>query len=235
MSSDANFSRTAAFYDAAWSSEQPSCFADYPRNLLLARATRGWKGAGQTLVDVGCGPGTVAAYFSRLGYSVGGVDASPVAIERARKDVPTGSFHVGNVEEPLPFASGSTDVVFWGDNVEHLFEPLRTLHEIRRILKPSGQLILTCPNIAFWKFRLFYLLHGSPPRTEGHANPPWSWEHIRFFNPGILRTFLRTGGFSVTEMTGTMDRRKPDFLSRNIPSLFATILLAIAEPLPEAQ
>lgn len=220
--------RIATYYDKAWSAEALDRFDDYSRNRLLARVTRDWEGAGKSMVDIGCGPGIVAQHFFDLGYDVSGIDASPLAVEMANQRG-IGQFVVGNVERALPFADSCADVVFWGDNVEHLIEPQNALREIRRILRPNGCLIVTCPNLGYWKFRLIYLMRGSLPRTEGHLNPPWAWEHIRFFTPSILRDFLADGGFTTEYMTGTREKDH-DVLSRCLPSLCASILLAVAQP-----
>src|SRR5437588_1761811 len=50
---------------------------------------------GSTILDVGCGDGLPAdRYLSKHGFAVNGIDASPLMIERARKNVPDGFFEV---------------------------------------------------------------------------------------------------------------------------------------------
>ncbi len=48
--------------------------------------------------------------------------------------------------------------------IEHLVDPLAVLKTVRRILKPSGRLILCTPNIAKWTRRV-KLLFGFFPST----------------------------------------------------------------------
>jgi SAM-dependent methyltransferase len=57
--------------------------------------------------------------------------------------------HVNIETEPFPYADHSFDVVLMCEVIEHFtHDPLRALHEIRRVLKPGGILILTTPNVA---------------------------------------------------------------------------------------
>jgi SAM-dependent methyltransferase len=50
---------------------------------------------GKTILDVGCGDGLPAdRYLVKHGFAVNGIDASPVMIERARKNVPDGFYEV---------------------------------------------------------------------------------------------------------------------------------------------
>jgi SAM-dependent methyltransferase len=47
--------------------------------------------------------------------------------------------------EPLPFAAGAFDLVLLLDVLEHVSDPVFVLREIRRVLAPSGRLIISLP------------------------------------------------------------------------------------------
>lgn len=65
------------------------------------------------LLEIGCGTGTNARYASGRGYAVVGIDASPIAVERARAETNQGSLHY-EVADVLrgPIAEAAYDVVF---------------------------------------------------------------------------------------------------------------------------
>jgi SAM-dependent methyltransferase len=220
---------TQQLYETVYRFDAPCTFRNYERDRLLTRVAPRLVRAGQRLLDVGCNDGSVMGYFGQLGLDVWGLDISNRALEMARARG-LQNLKQGNVEEPLPFDAGVFDVVFWGDNAEHLLQPLATLREIHRVLKPSGLLLLSTPNMGTLEFRLQYLRRGFPPATEGHPNPPWEWEHIRFFNRAVLKRFLQAGGFVVEGVWACYRVRWLDAIARLSPTWFGNILLAAARP-----
>lgn len=197
-------------------------FADYERNLALV----GMVEKGEKLLDVGCGDGVVGEYFAKRGVDVYGIDLSQKAIKVARARGVKAK--LGNVEERFPFDNSTFDVVFWGDNVEHLFNPALTLSEIHRVLKKGGKLILSCPNMSYWRYRVYYFLYGKLPDTEWTGNPPWYWSHIRFFNISILTDFLEAEGFRLRQVMGVNKRYLEGILSKVFPGVFGMILVVEA-------
>ena len=100
--------------------------------------------AGMTVLDVGCGPGTITADLAGL-VAPGVVTAvEPVesALDLARAEVRrrglTGvEFAVADVHA-LPFADGSFDVVHAHQVLQHVHDPVQALREMRRVCRPGG-------------------------------------------------------------------------------------------------
>jgi ubiquinone/menaquinone biosynthesis C-methylase UbiE len=112
----------------------------------------GWArlSAGESVLDIGCGTGSLAIVAKRqVGESgkVCGVDASPAMVARARSKAATSgvdvSFEVAVVES-LPFPDARFDVVLSTLMLHHLPRQLRQqcLREVRRVLKPQGRLLI---------------------------------------------------------------------------------------------
>jgi len=106
--------------------------------------------AGEMVLDVGCGTGTLAlAAKRRVGASgsVHGIDASEEMIDRARaksarRGLPV-TFEVAAAQS-LPFANATFDVVLCSLAVHHLPEDARVgaVAEMRRMLKPEGRALI---------------------------------------------------------------------------------------------
>lgn len=211
------------FYDSRWENREHEDFFSYERNRELVdffpKTARKEK-----VLDVGCGNGTVAHYLFENGYQVLGIDVSKDAVDQAKK-LGIGKFFQGNVEEGLPFPAKKFDVVFLGDILEHLFNPAHVLREAKRVLKPKGRIVVSCPNMGFLVYRWHYLKTGEIPLTEGHSTEPWNTGHIRFYSVLSLGRMLSVEGFRVSRVHGAHKAGLFQVLSRIWPGLFSSIII----------
>jgi ubiquinone/menaquinone biosynthesis C-methylase UbiE len=114
------------------------------RVLRLARLK-----PGESVLDVGCGTGTLAIAAKRHVGPTGtvyGIDASPEMIARARKKARKAGVDVvvqNALAETLPFPDGQFDAVLTTVMLHHLPRKPRQqcAHEIRRVLKPGGRVL----------------------------------------------------------------------------------------------
>lgn len=105
---------------------------------------------GESVLDVGCGTGSLAIAAKRqVGEtgSVQGIDASPQMIARARHKARKAKLDVGfadGVAESLPFPDARFDVVLSTVMLHHLRKSARpvAVAEMKRVLKPGGRLLL---------------------------------------------------------------------------------------------
>lgn len=100
--------------------------------------------AGDTVADIGCGPGTAARHAARLGASVTGIDPAPVMLRLARfltRRSPQAVRYVQGSAEALPLPSASVSVAWSIACVHHWADLDAGLDEARRVLKPGGRLV----------------------------------------------------------------------------------------------
>lgn len=98
--------------------------------------------AGQTVLDVGCGNGTLAnALVSRGNVSVYGVDIEPVNIDQAKRMYQQEGlqFHVADATQKLPDAT--FDVVVLSNVLEHIAERPEFLRKVYEAARPEYVLI----------------------------------------------------------------------------------------------
>jgi SAM-dependent methyltransferase len=107
----------------------------------LAAALIGFAGVepGMTAVDVGCGPGALAAELAaRLGAaSVRAADPSQPFVDACRARLP-GVEVVLAPAEALPFADGSADAVLSQLVVNFMADPRAGVREMARVARPGG-------------------------------------------------------------------------------------------------
>lgn len=97
-----------------------------------------------TILDIGCGPGTITADLAELvpQGKVTGVDCAEVVLENARAHVQERAINncVFEVVDAngLPYADASFDVVFCHQVLQHVNDPVGILKEMLRVAKPGG-------------------------------------------------------------------------------------------------
>lgn len=120
--------------------------------------------SGMTLLDCGCGPGTITVGLAEkvAPGRVVAVDLEPSQIAWAEKTAAARGttnvrFEAASVYK-LPFADHSFDAVYSHALFEHLSEPQSALQELRRVLRPGGLIALASPD---WAGNLM-----APPDSE---------------------------------------------------------------------
>jgi SAM-dependent methyltransferase len=100
--------------------------------------------AGQSVLDIGCGPGTITADIAARVHPgrVVGLDRAAEVVAEASDAFPETparalSFVTGDVYA-LDHGDASFDVVHAHQVLQHLTEPISALREMRRVLRPGG-------------------------------------------------------------------------------------------------
>lgn len=166
--SRATFDKQAAIYDVTQTltvSKLP--VRSYPFMLEELR-----KLAPASLLDVGCGTGTVIALLAKElpAMKLTGLDLSLRMIEQAKaKRIP----HAGLLQadgEQLPFADGSFACVTCMHTFHHVPHPEACLAEMYRVLEPGGTFLL-CDGTMFRPLRWIYnhLLLPNWPTGDFHV------------------------------------------------------------------
>jgi 2-polyprenyl-3-methyl-5-hydroxy-6-metoxy-1,4-benzoquinol methylase len=137
------------------------------------------------VLDVGCGPGLLLDEARARGWDAFGVELSSWAVRRCRAnglDV-----YQGTLEEAA-FPGGHFDAVFMIDVIEHLTDPIATLVEVTRVLRPGGKLCMVTPDAASAAARLL--------GTRWWAQLPG---HIVLFPRPALTELIRMLGYQVPD------------------------------------
>lgn len=106
--------------------------------------------AGPRVLDFGCGTGEFARLLLGMGYQVVGSDISHLFLRDALErhgDTPHLAFVQSDPGPHLPFRDGVFDAVAAVNVVEHVAAPGPMLHQLARVLRPGGVLVLTFPNL----------------------------------------------------------------------------------------
>ncbi len=108
---------------------------------------------GRTL-DIGCGTGRNLPLYGP-GVDVVGLDPCPHALRRAHRRAPGVELMLGSAES-LPFPDASFDTVVSGLVFCSVGDPVKGLLEVRRVLRPGGQLRMIEHVRARWRWRRWW-------------------------------------------------------------------------------
>jgi SAM-dependent methyltransferase len=99
----------------------------------------------EQVLDIACGPGLLLAQAQRRGLRASGIDISSVAIQSARRRLPTAQLAIASAEA-IPFDDGRFDYITCIGSLERFLSPDNALAEMHRLLKPRGQLLIMVRN-----------------------------------------------------------------------------------------
>lgn len=119
----------------------PAIFDQWPPVMI---ATAGVK-EGDDVLDVGCGTGVLTRELTRHVRDAGsatGFDLSESMLGVARNRCPDATFKQGNATD-LPFEDQRFDVVVSSFMLMFVPDPVKSLSEMRRVLRPGGRLVIS--------------------------------------------------------------------------------------------
>ena len=138
------------------------------------------------LLDIGCNEGRGLALYALSGFSaVEGLETNPAAAATARAR----GFTVHDTALAAFRPNQTYDVAVLSNVLEHALDPADLLRHVHRILKPGGEVWISCPNAASWQRALF-------GRRWINWHVPF---HIVHFTDTTLGRALAAGGFETVE------------------------------------
>jgi ubiquinone/menaquinone biosynthesis C-methylase UbiE len=148
-------------------------------------------GSGDSVVDVGCGPGVAVRYSTRLGATLTGVDPAPVMLRVARLLTRSSAKvrYITGAAEQIPLPEGSASVVWSIATVHHWSDIDAGLREVHRVLLPGGRLVA--------------IERRAEPGARGHGSHGWTDKQAAAFADRC-----REHGFADTRLERAMIGRR---------------------------
>ena len=164
------------------------------------------------IADIPSGAGALTQRLLRLGYDK--IVCADIQIENiAVKDRVT--CIRADLHQPLPFSNDEFDAVFCIECIEHIENPYHLMRELSRITKPSGQVILSTPNVMSTSARSKYLTAGYLPHFvelsfDWAALKALSYQgHIMYVPISLLLYMAFLNGLVIEEIRTNRFIRRP--------------------------
>ncbi len=205
---------------------EPEHHARYRWAALLA--------PGRRVLDAGSGTGFGTEMLARAGASrAEGFDVNLEVVEHARgRAGDVAQFSVGDLQQ-VPYGDDTFDLVTCFEAIEHVEDPFRALDELRRVLAPSGVLLVSTPNRGVYEEGNLHHLHELSAE-EFETALLERFPHVRILRQQTHATSLLAGDDTVaiadSALPLTLDVRKVTGAAPG-EELY-TVAVASDQPLP---
>ena len=142
---------------------------------------------GKSAIEIGCANGDFLMRLRDNGWDVQGVEPALHAADTAKSLGLT--IHHGTLDT-VSLPEASVDAVFAWMVIEHLPQPVTTLGQIHRLLKPNGILAFSVPNFGCWEPVVF------GRQWDAYELP----RHLQHFTPKTVKRMLEANGFADVEI-----------------------------------
>lgn len=125
-----------------------------------------------------------------------------------------------DVSTGIPYKDSSFDVVVSMEVIEHLVDTESFLKECSRILRTGGRVIISTPNLHYWRNLVEWFKGNQFFFIDYHEGQEG---HVRYFCPRTLRELADKSGFKNIRTRTTGDWRGDNALMRRIGLLFEIV------------
>jgi ubiquinone/menaquinone biosynthesis C-methylase UbiE len=185
------------YQEGGWQLDDFGASAYWKRVEYLSELVKS-VGKDMQILDLGCGKGEVSRYLSEEN-TVYGLDISSIALKAAIEYMDAA---VAGDAEKLPFDGQVFDLVLFSESIYYLDDPIVSLKEIRRVLKPHGVLVLTCGTAnapSLWPMLLVLKVLNRTIRIHTTNGAHWKTERYTTLK---LRKLLKSAGFRIERQIG---------------------------------
>lgn len=184
-------------------------------------------GSNQDILDCGCGEGFLAQALAKNGNRVVGIDVLRKPDLDAAFEAYVPADLSRGLADAFPVLQGRQfNQVLLMDVLEHLPRPELLLRDCRKVLKRTGQLLISVPNVANISVRLMLLLGRFNYTDKGLLDRT----HLRFFTRKTAQRLIEENGYRVLKRRTTVIPVELilGLKAENVVARLAARLLAVA-------
>ncbi|QNF34995.1 class I SAM-dependent methyltransferase [Adhaeribacter swui] len=178
-----------------------------------------------SILDIGAGRGQDLLFAREINNKTElyAVENYPPYIKNLQDNAIT-VYNLDIERDKLPFDNESLDIIIVNQVLEHVKDVFWILHEITRVLKKGGHLIVGLPNLASFHNRLLLLLGEQPTIIQNNT------AHVRGYTKSDFKKLLDSGfdsGYSLAHFGGSNFYPFPSLIAKPLAHLLPSMAWGI--------
>lgn len=173
------------------------------------------------ILDIGCSDGQMGEIIKKEKDAiVFGVDISESAISEAKSKIDDA--YILNIEEeilkwPEEIKNQKYDYIIISEVLEHIVEPEKFLEKLKEVIQKNTEIIITVPNILFWKNRLRIFFGNFDYTEQGLMDEG----HVHFFSWQSFKKTIWRAGYEIIAINNHIPTRGTKKIGKIFPGLFS--------------
>lgn len=152
--------------------------------------------AKSSVLDIGCSSGHFGeVLIDRKKCIVDGVELDKNDFETAKKKL-RNVYRLNIETDDLSAIEQKYDYIYLGDVIEHLVHPIESLTRIKGLLKPTGKLVFSIPNMSHISVRLMLLKGDLIYGKTGLLDVT----HLHFYTHNEVQRVFSGAGYVISEL-----------------------------------
>jgi len=192
------------------------------------------------VLEFGSIPLLFTAALSQSNYNVTGCDIAPERYAETLDKIEINVVKCNIETEKLPFDDNSFDAIVFNELFEHLrINPIFTLTEVLRIMKPGATMMLSSPNLRSIAGITNFIFRNRAYSCSGNTYAEYQkleklghMGHVREYTTKEVTEFLENVGFTVTKIIyrGRFKTRLRQMIIKIFPSLSPFVSYIATKP-----
>ena len=156
------------------------------------------------VLDIGCSSGNFGkVLIDKKACIVDGVELDKSDFKKAQKNLRK-VYNLNIETDSIAAIKDTYDVIYFGDVIEHLVDPVTALQKVKKLLNKNGKIVFSIPNMAHSTIRIL-MLKGDFEYTETGLLDK---THLHFYNLKEVQRVFAEAGYDVTDL---------DFVKKDYP------------------
>ena len=149
----------------------------------------------KSILDLGCGNGSVMKELTGIGYSCFGIEASDDGFNFATQNVGDNFVVQGDITclPALGLDFSNWDTFVCVEVIAHLYDPVAFMTSLNDIVTRNQVVILTYPYHGYLK-NLVIAITG---KFDSHVRPLWRGGYVKFFSRRTFSALCKQTGFEI--------------------------------------